>query len=134
MTRNAIVATVLVLVHHVIAFAHGDAHSRLGVDLEMWQWTYVYVVITLLPILAVGLYWTRWQRQGALLLAVSMLGSLLFGIYHHFVAVSPDHVSHLPPGDAQGLFVATAILLAVSEAAGTAFGFWSWRRAGSKVA
>ena len=128
MTRNAIAATVLVAVHHAIAFAHGEAHSRLGVDLALWQWAYVYLVVTLAPIVAAGLYWTRWQRVGALVLTVSMLGSLLFGVYHHFVAVSPDHVSHLPEGDAQGLFVATAILLAVSEAAGTAFGIWTWQR------
>jgi hypothetical protein len=56
-----------------------------------------------------------------------MFGSLLFGVYYHFVAVSPDHVSHLPEGDAQGVFIVTAILLAISEAAGTAFGIWTWR-------
>jgi hypothetical protein len=81
-----------------------------------------------MPIAAAALYWTRWQRFGALLLTVSMTGSFLFGVYHHFVAVSPDHVSHLPEGDARGLFIATAILLAAVEAAGIAFGVWTWRQ------
>ena len=133
MRRDAIIATLLVVVHHVIAFAHGEAHTQLGVDLAPWQWAYVYGVITIAPVVATILYWTRWQREGALLLGISMLGSFLFGVYHHFIAVSPDHVSHLPPGDAQGMFVATAILLAVTEAAGTAFGFWSWRQAPATV-
>ena len=44
-----------------------------------------------------------------------MAGSLLFGAYYHYVFVSPDHVSHLPPGDAQGLFRVTAALLSVTE-------------------
>ena len=127
MTRNAIAATLLVVVHQGIAIAHGQAHEQLGVDLAIWQWVYVYFVITIAPVIAALFYWTRWQRFGAVLLTVSILGSFLFGVYHHFVAVSPDHVSHLPEGDAQGLFVATAILLAISEAAGVALGVWTWR-------
>ncbi len=55
-----------------------------------------------------------------------MIGSLGFGVYFHFIAVSNDHVSHLPEGDARGLFVVTAVLLVVVEAAGAAFGGWSW--------
>ncbi len=51
-----------------------------------------------------------------------MAGSLIFGVYYHFVAVSADHVSHLPPGEAQGLFRLTALLLAATETFGLAFG------------
>jgi hypothetical protein len=55
---------------------------------------------------------------------------MLFGIYYHFIEVSPDHVSHLPAGDSQALFISTAILLIPAELAAAAFGFWSWRRMG----
>lgn len=126
MNRNAMFATVLVIAHAVIAYLHGEAHTSLGVGLAAWQWAYVYSVITVAPIVAMILYWTRWAAAGALLLGVSMAGSFAFGVYHHFIAVSPDHVSHLPPGEAQGMFVATAILLAIGEAATAAFGFWSF--------
>ncbi len=121
-------ATALVLVHLVISYLHGDAHEQLGVGLAAWQWAYVYVVTLAAPLLAMVLYWTRWSAAGAMLLGVSMVGSFAFGVYHHFVAVSPDHVSHLPPGDAQGMFIATAWLLAISEAVIAAFGFWSFAR------
>lgn len=132
--RNApLIATVLVLVHLVIAYLHGEAHSRLGVDLAAWQWTYVYSVITVAPLVAMAMYWTAWRKAAALLLGVSMVGSFLFGVYHHFVAVSPDHVSHLPEGDAQGLFVSTAVLLAISEAATAAFALWDWTRERSRA-
>ena len=51
---------------------------------------------------------------------------MLFGLYFHFIAVSNDHVRHLPEGDTRGLFVATAILLLPVDSIGAAFGFWNW--------
>jgi hypothetical protein len=128
MNRIAVSATFIVLVNMLISYVHGMAHDRLGVDLAAWQWTFVMIVIVAAPLVAAALYWTRWRSAGALLLGISMAGSLLFGLYHHFVAISPDHVSHLPVGDAQPLFVATAILLLPAEAIGAVFGFWSYFR------
>jgi amino acid permease len=130
MNRNAVLAALIVITHHAISIVHGWAHKWLGVDLEPWQWAYVYSVIVAAPLVAMVLYFTRWQRVGALLLGLSMLGSLLFGVYFHFIAVSHDNISHLPEGDAQGLFVATAFLLVPVEAAGTVLGFWNWKQGG----
>jgi hypothetical protein len=50
------------------------------------------------------------------LLLASMLGSLIFGACYHYVVISPDHVAHLPAGDARGLFRITALLLLLTEA------------------
>jgi len=49
-----------------------------------------------------------------------MAVSLGFGVYSHYVAVSPDNVWHLPAGDAQGRFRVTALLLAATETFGLA--------------
>ena len=57
-----------------------------------------------------------------------MLAALAFGAVHHYVLVSPDHVAHLPEGDAQGLFRATAAAMLVLEAAGAWAG---WRAFGA---
>ena len=53
-----------------------------------------------------------------------MIAALFFGVYHHFVMVSPDHVSHLPAGPArmQAQFAWSATLLAVLEAIAVAYG------------
>jgi hypothetical protein len=51
-------------------------------------------------------------------LLVAMLGALIFGACYHYVIISPDHVAHLPPGDARGTFRVTALLLVVTEALG----------------
>ena len=128
MNRIAIIATVIIVVRQVVAQLHGMAHEELGVGLSAWQWAFVYVVIVAAPLVALVLYWTRFARFAALLLGVSMLAGMLFGIYFHFVAVSPDNVGHLPEGHGQEFFVATAILLVPIEIIGTAFGFWSWTK------
>jgi hypothetical protein len=75
-------------------------------------------VILLAPLVALGLSWTRYARAGLWLLFVSMLGSLTFGFCYHYIIVSNDHVAHLPPGDARGLFRITALLLLITEALG----------------
>lgn len=119
--------TAAVLAHALVALLHGVAHAELGVELSGWQKTYVAVVVVAAPLAAAALLWTRHIRLGLLLLLVSMSGSLVFGGYYHYVAVSADHVSHLPPGEAQGLFRVTAMLLALTETCGLAVGLWGLR-------
>lgn len=106
---------VAVLVHQVVSLAHGYAHTQLGVGLSTWQNFYVLSVITLVPLIALIFLWLRRSRVGFMVLALSMAGSFIFGAYYHYIGISPDHVSHLPPGDAQGLFRLTAVLLLASE-------------------
>ena len=118
-------ATLAVVSHGVVVWLHGAAHKELGVGLPTtWERVFVNVVILGAPIVALVLIWTPLVRCGYLMLALSMFGSLVFGVYHHYMAVSPDHVSHLPAGDAVGMFKATAALLVVTEAFGTAVGAW----------
>jgi hypothetical protein len=57
-----------------------------------------------------------------------MLGSLIFGAVYHYVIISSDHVAHLPPGDARGLFRTTALLLVITEAFGVIVGAIGLRR------
>ena len=133
MNRLAIAAAAVVAVNMVVNVAHGQAHEQLGVGLSAFQNAFVYGVIVVAPIAAAALYWTRYARLGAGLMTLSMIGSLVFGFYFHFVAISNDHVRHLPDGDAQGMFVATAALLVVVETAGAAFGMWSWTRLGRRT-
>jgi hypothetical protein len=125
MNRIASIATGIILLRQAIAVLHGRAHEQLGVGLDPWQNAFVMSVIAA-PFVAMILYWTRYAQAGALLLGISMLAGMLFGIYFHFIAISHDHISHLPEGDGQGFFIATAVLLVPIELLGTIFGFWSW--------
>ena len=120
--------TIAVVAHLLVSLVHGYAHTELGVGLSAWQNWYVLIVITVAPLVALSLIWTRYRRVGFLLLIASMAGSLTFGAYYHYVAISPDHVSHLPAGDAQGLFRVTAVLLLASELFGAVVGVLGLRK------
>ena len=110
--------TIVVLAHLVVNLLHGQAHTSLGVGLNSWQQLYVLTVILLAPLVALVLSFTRYIRAGLWLLLVSMLGSFIFGGLYHYIVISPDHVAHLPPGDARGMFRITALLLLATEALG----------------
>ena len=128
MNRIPLTATVVVALNLVIATVHGLSHARAEVLLEPWQMAFVVLTVYALPVLAVVLYWAPTRRTGAALLAGTMLASLLFGLYFHFVADTPDHVSHRDPGRAGMLFLVTAVLLVPAEALGAWSGAWAFRR------
>lgn len=119
-------ATAFLAIHFAIALLHDLAHRSLGVDLNLWQNIFVNAVIIWAPVVAVLMMWTRAAKAGAALFAFSMAGAFLFGLAFHFMFESPDHVGHLPPGELQGLFTVTAILLAITQALGAGLGAWAW--------
>ena len=120
--------TIVVLAHLIITVLHGQAHTRLGVGLSTWQNVYVLAVIVVAPLVALVVSFTRYGRPGLWLLLVSMLGSLIFGLCYHYIIISPDHVAHLPVGEARGLFRVTAVLLLITEALGVLVAAWALRR------
>jgi hypothetical protein len=69
-------------------------------------------------VVALVLSFTRYVRAGLWLLLASMLGSLIFGACYHYIIISPDHVAHLPAGEARSLFRVTAVLLLITETFG----------------
>ena len=124
MKRFRIVATVIMVVHVVVGVVHDLAHRDLGIELAAAQTLFINLIILAAPVVAVVLLWSRFKGVGVVLFAGAMAASLFFGLYYHYVLVSPDHVSHLPDGDLQALFRITALLLALVQALGAAVGIW----------
>jgi hypothetical protein len=134
--RSAKYATAIVVVHLLINIVHGLAHRELHVELAPLASIFVIVVVLVSPLIATGLLWTAKKRLGLVLLSLSMFGSLLFGWYHHFLAVSPDHIHSQPSGGWGTTFVLTAYLLLITEAIGTYVGvhfLWTAKETSTKA-
>lgn len=84
---------------------------------------YAIIVIVLAPMAAAALLWTAFWRSAAYLFAISMIGSLVFGGYKHFLSGTNDDVSHMSHAGWGGIFLASSILLFVVEAVGVVLGF-----------
>ena len=116
----------IVLLHLIVSFVHGAAHSGARVFLPLAGSLFVYIVILAGPL--AGLTLSRWRPQaGAALVAVTMTGALVFGVVNHFIIPGSDHVTHVAR-EWQSLFAATAALLALLEAAGAVVGLRLARR------
>ncbi|HEY5839839.1 MAG TPA: hypothetical protein VIT19_12440 [Pyrinomonadaceae bacterium] len=119
-------AVALILIHLVVSILHGWAHQGAMVTLTTFGNVYVAVVITLMPVVAAAFLFTRKKKIGALLLALSMLGSFIFGVWYHFLSQTNDNVTQVH-GPWHSTFLWTAIALAVIEIAGVIVGFWMFR-------
>jgi hypothetical protein len=118
-------AIAIVLIHLALAIAHGLAHTHLSIALTIPQKAFVGGVIVAAPLVAACFLWAGRLRLGAAVLAVSMAGSLAFGVYYHFIAPGPDNVDQsdpAAPANWRNLFEDTAIDLALIEALGTLAG------------
>ena len=106
----------VVIAHLAISLLHGAAHAQAHIPMSRPANLFVFVVILAGPL--IGLAWMlRSRRIGAWLIGTTMAASLVFGLVNHFVAATPDHVSHVDPRW-QPMFAVTAVLLALTEALG----------------
>ena len=108
--------TAAVLSHLVISIVHGWAHAGANVPLSRSANLFVFSVILAGPLVGLVMTWPA-RRIGAWLIAITMAGSLVFGLVNHFVFASPDHVAHVAR-QWRPLFATTAVLLAITEAIG----------------
>jgi len=106
-----------VLVHLLISAVHGLAHGRAQVPLSLAANLFVFIVILAGPLIGVALAWPA-ERLGAWVIAITMAGSLVFGLVNHFGLPGPDHVAHVDP-QWRLLFGMTAALLAITETLGS---------------
>ena len=125
--RDKLVISALVAAHLVVNFWHSGGHTELAIGLPPIKLAFVIVVILLAPVVAGVLVWTRYVTLALWLFALSMVGALVFGVYHHYVLVSPDNIAHLPdgPAQAQAGFIASSGVLALLELAGALYGAFS---------
>ena len=115
--------TVLAAIHLSVVIWHGGAHSTLAVGLTPFQNAFVFGVILFAPLLATLLLWTRFEDFALWLYMTAMCASLVFGVYYHFIVVSPDNVHYLPAGSdpVRHHFTYSAAAVAITEAIATLY-------------
>jgi hypothetical protein len=112
--------TAIVLAHLIVCAVHAAAHDGAHVPLSTAAALFVYIVILAGPPVGLAVMWIA-RRAGAWAVALTMAGSLAFGLLNHFVFAGPDHVGQVAlPYRFQ--FATTAVLLAMIEAAGAWLG------------
>ena len=117
--------TAIVFFHVIVHGLHGLAHLEIPVPLSPFQSMFIGVVILLFPIVAAILLWTPFNRIGNWLLISSMTGAILFGVYNHFIVISPDHISHVSLIGWGLLFQITAIFTLIVDGFGCWIGIWA---------
>jgi len=119
-----IVISGLVAIHLAASLWHGSAHTHLAIALPPEKNLFIYIVILIAPIMAAALGWTRYILIGLWMFFLSMLGAFLFGVYHHYLLVSPDNISHLPSGspESHSQFITSAAVIALLELASALYG------------
>jgi hypothetical protein len=117
----------VVIAHVVVSTPHSIAHTLLQIEMTLWQNIYIALVILIGPILAAVLLWIGQRSAGFGVLALSMAGSLVFGVYYHFIEAGPDNVAYLHQHSWASTFQVSAVLLAVTELAGVVVGIRGMR-------
>jgi hypothetical protein len=125
--KEQIIGTLIVLLHLAATLVHGRAHSELGIGTSLWQSTFIALVIFAGPLIAMTLLWTRLRVTGIFLLAVTMVGSLVFGVSYHFLIPGSDNAMELGTSHWDSVFGTTATMLALIESGGFAWCVWALR-------
>jgi hypothetical protein len=128
------VAWFVIIAHLLVNAVHAVAHLELGLLPSPLEALFIGAVIYLAPIAAALLFARGRARAGMGVLGASMIGSLAFATHHHFVAISPDHVAHLPPGSWQLPFQVTAFLAEPIAALGGVVAVWALLRGTARQA
>jgi hypothetical protein len=104
----------IVFSHLAVVLAHSMAHAGLQVVPDTANAVFIVSVIMVAPVATLPILWFH-RLAAAVLLAVTMVASLAYGLEGHFLAPGPDRVALVESNPWAFLFVATAALLGTLE-------------------
>jgi hypothetical protein len=109
----------LLVVAHIGAVAwHLSVISHTHPGMSVQQVALFTAATSVVPVSALVLLWTRFQRLGALLLLFALSVGLGIGGYEHFLSAGSDNVFRMAPGEWTTPFQVSAALLLLLETAG----------------
>lgn len=120
-------ATWIVVLNALVLLAHSAAHINLHIlPMTIFDDLFIGIVIMILPLVALFMiYNTHLSRWGMLLLLLSMLSSLIYGLIHHFLLPGMDNVTSAGPEPWHLLFILTSYLQLPLQAVGAMISIWA---------
>ncbi|MDJ0590113.1 MAG: hypothetical protein QNJ72_08985 [Pleurocapsa sp. MO_226.B13] len=128
MERITKYAILIVSLHFLLVVIHALAHQIIPIATSILQYLFIIPIIVITPVVAMVLLQRKLFDAGIVLLFGSMLGALVFGIYNHFLVISPDHIDQIPATNWGKAFQITAFLLMISEILGVSISLWGLRK------
>lgn len=127
-SQPILIASAALAGRQLLTFLHGTAHQALQIPMGPWQSAFILSVIVIAPLLCLAALWTPYRCIAAQWAAISLTAGFAFGAFFHFGPQNPDHVMLAPQNSGGSLFVVTAALLLVVDAASAAVCAWAaWR-------
>jgi len=118
---------VVAAAHLIVGLVHYQSHMLAGVQNTPFQLLFILLVVTIAPWVAVYLAFRASLRTASAMFALTMAASFLFGFLLHFVIEGPDLYSNVTAVH-QGLFLQSAVGLALAEFSGVVMGTYIWFR------
>lgn len=121
-SETVALATVAAL-HLAVQIVHGWSHDVAEVALSLPEQAFILVVVTAMPWAAIAVGWRWGTGKGAVLFALSMALSFLFGYVFHFVVDGPDLHANVAV-EHRAVFFHSAAGLALLEFSGFVLGLF----------
>lgn len=113
--------------HLVVAVVHSVPHFGVPIVQSNLLTAIIATAVYVLPVVGFAFVWRGRARTGIGVFTVGMAFSFAIGVVLHFLVPNPDHVSSVSAEPWHLPFLVTSIGIALTDAAGTAAGIWSWR-------
>ena len=120
-------ATWIVVLNALVLLAHSAAHVSLHIlSMTIFDDLFIGIVIMILPLVALFMiHNTHHSNWGMLLLLLTMLSSLIYGLIHHFLLPGMDNVANAGPEPWHLLFILTSYLQLPLQAVGAMISIWA---------
>ncbi len=118
MEEREIYISFVILLNAILDLIHGVAHFEVQVLPGLLDTIFISLVIGAAPLIALLAILRGFQFYGGLLLFLSMVASLIYGLVHHFLVAGADNALTMPDGGAGSFFLVSSLLLLVTEIVG----------------
>ncbi|HLF19981.1 MAG TPA: hypothetical protein VI704_04250 [Bacteroidota bacterium] len=126
-------AGAIVFAHVLLMGFDHLAHQRVDLMFALMQNVVLLSVLTVSPLVAAALLWTRFQRAGAILFLSTMAVAFAFNVYHRYLSAHPSVHSPDVAWYWETIFYVSSALILVTEILGCWLGTKIVQKLGTSI-